>query len=177
MAAPSVPDLVQLPQVMSGKGANAVPSGREPVRMSCLLGFIVRSLTGWPFSSSPVSLVRLLLAEAPRRSARSSRPWRCTRDRCRCDRARGRRRYRSAPCPACSGRRARSCRPRPPQRLATGSACPRLRFHQVGALAGAHARNEERHRIPIPRRPGCTAAQHQQRRTQRYMPHRYPPPG
>ena len=38
---------VQLPQVASKNvPGNAVPSGREPVRMSCLLGFMLRSFTG-----------------------------------------------------------------------------------------------------------------------------------
>ena len=31
--------------------------------MSCLLGFSVRPLTSWPFSSNAVCFVRLLLAE------------------------------------------------------------------------------------------------------------------
>ena len=42
---------------MSGKKPppKAVPSGREPVSMSCLTGFSVRPLTIWPFSSSAVT--------------------------------------------------------------------------------------------------------------------------
>src|SRR5262249_40125877 len=60
IAAPA-PLLVQLPQVMSLSGGNAVPSACEPVRMSCMLG-------GSPFSVSAVSFVRLF---APCRSGAS----------------------------------------------------------------------------------------------------------
>jgi len=65
IAEPSVPLFVQLPHVMSGNGAPgyAVPSGREPVSMSCMLGFSVLPLTIRPFSSSAVSFVTLLPAE------------------------------------------------------------------------------------------------------------------
>lgn len=48
---PSVPLRVQLPQVASAsKWLKAVPSGREPVRISCRFGVSVRPLTGCPFS-------------------------------------------------------------------------------------------------------------------------------
>ena len=57
--------------------AIAVPSGCEPVRMSCMFGVSPRPLTTSPFSVSAVCLVRLL---APCSSvdvlARRRRPWR-----------------------------------------------------------------------------------------------------
>src|SRR5207247_1722471 len=51
-----------LPHVLSSLPENAVPSGFEPVRMSCL--FIPSSLVGTisPFSVSAVCLFRLLVA-------------------------------------------------------------------------------------------------------------------
>src|SRR5207248_10841775 len=66
MAEPSSVPFVQLPHVMSGKGTpgKAVPSGREPVRMSCWLGVFVRSLAAtFPRSSSAVSLLMLFASE------------------------------------------------------------------------------------------------------------------
>jgi hypothetical protein len=66
IAEPSGPPFVQLPQVMSGKrpiGGCAVPSMREPVRMSCLFGLSVRPFTRRPRSSSADSLVMLAFAE------------------------------------------------------------------------------------------------------------------
>jgi hypothetical protein len=47
--------LVQLPQVVSTAPAIAVPSGCEPVRMSCWFGVSPRPLTTSPFSVSAVS--------------------------------------------------------------------------------------------------------------------------
>src|SRR5688572_13256501 len=73
MAEPSLPDLVQLPQVMSVCEANAVPSRREPVRMSCLFGLSPRPFTFWPFSSSPVSLLMLLFGECRSATSRAIR--------------------------------------------------------------------------------------------------------
>src|SRR5512137_2142574 len=61
MAEPSAPLFVQLLQVLSSLPANAVPSGCDPVRMSCWLGVSPRPLTTAPFSFSAVCLVRLLL--------------------------------------------------------------------------------------------------------------------
>src|SRR5262252_1284808 len=65
IAEPSEPPLVQLPQVMSGNGApgNDVPSGRDPVSMSWLLGCWARPFTRLPFSSSAVCWLMLLFAE------------------------------------------------------------------------------------------------------------------
>ena len=54
--------LVQLSQVRSSPAGKAVPSGCEPVRMSCRFGVSPRPLTTSPFSLSAVCLVRLLLA-------------------------------------------------------------------------------------------------------------------
>ena len=65
------PFLVQLPQVMSVKKApgKAVPSGREPVNISCRFGFSPRPATSSPFSFRMVCFVRLLCSEC--RSATS----------------------------------------------------------------------------------------------------------
>ena len=52
--------LVQLWQVRSSPAAKAVPSGCEPVRMSCRFGVSPRPLTISPFSFSAVCLVSLL---------------------------------------------------------------------------------------------------------------------
>ena len=59
MAEPSVL-LVHALQVVSVCGAKAVPSAREPVRMSCSLGVSPRPLITLPRSSSADSLLRLL---------------------------------------------------------------------------------------------------------------------
>src|SRR5207245_4434641 len=61
IAEPS-PLLVQFLHVRSSPAANAVPSGCVPVRISCMLGWSPRPLTGWPFSLSDVCLFNLLLA-------------------------------------------------------------------------------------------------------------------
>src|SRR5262249_36769861 len=53
--------LVQLLQVASSGPGTAVPSCWVPVSMSCWLGVSPRPLTALPFSSSPVSLLILLL--------------------------------------------------------------------------------------------------------------------
>src|SRR5437867_1938107 len=53
--------IFQLPHVRSSPAAKAVPSGWEPVRMSCMFGVSPRPLTFSPFSVSAVSLVRLFL--------------------------------------------------------------------------------------------------------------------
>src|ERR1700738_4173066 len=60
--------VVQLRQVRSSPGGNALPSGCEPVSASCLLGVSPRPLTISPFSVRSVCLVRLL---APCNSSRS----------------------------------------------------------------------------------------------------------
>src|SRR5205085_8926825 len=62
IAEPS-PLLVQLPQVVSPPAVEYIPAGSEPVRMSCSFGVSPRPLIGWPFSSSAVCLLMLLLAE------------------------------------------------------------------------------------------------------------------
>src|SRR5215831_8277298 len=60
IAAPS-PLFVQLPHVVSTLPAIAVPSGCDPVRMSCMFGVSPRPLTTSPRSVSAVCLVRLLV--------------------------------------------------------------------------------------------------------------------
>src|SRR5689334_7103532 len=60
IAAPS-PLFVQLPHVVSTLPAIVVPSGCEPVRMSCMFGLSPAPLTTSPRSVSAVCLVRLLL--------------------------------------------------------------------------------------------------------------------
>src|SRR5262245_44004376 len=67
MAAP-FPLCDQLPQVRSSPAGKAVPSGWDPVRMSCMFGVSPRPLTGSPFS---VSAVCLLMLFWPCSSARS----------------------------------------------------------------------------------------------------------
>src|SRR6516225_8120572 len=60
IAAPCAPE-VQFLQVRSSGLANAVPSGCEPVRMSCRFGLSPTPLFTSPFSVRAVCLVRLLL--------------------------------------------------------------------------------------------------------------------
>src|SRR5262245_44002557 len=59
MAAPA-PLLVQLPQVVSSLEADTLPSGVEPVRMSCVLGRSPRPFTVFPFSLTATSRLMLL---------------------------------------------------------------------------------------------------------------------
>src|SRR4029077_12976146 len=51
----------QLPHVRSSAPANAVPSGCEPVRISCMFGVSPRPFTISPFSVSAVCLLMLLV--------------------------------------------------------------------------------------------------------------------
>ncbi len=128
-----LPPLVQLPQVMSKNGGpgKAVPSGREPVRMSCLFGFI-SAVVDWLALFverrllGHVVLGRVQLFDVARdHHALGVVP----RSRCRCGRARARLSGRSAPAPACSDKRAMCGRPHRQPSQATDSADPRRRAH------------------------------------------------
>src|SRR3954469_22416950 len=60
---------------MSSAPVNAVPSGREPVRMSCRFGVSPRPLTTSPFSVSDVCLPRLFVPCSSARLLATTTPF------------------------------------------------------------------------------------------------------